>query len=533
MNANTRLRLWKETRALLPMWAAAAGLIAVPFLLRQEQPMRIAIPAFWLGCAVLGPVAMGQEFQHRTMANLLAQPITRRRVWWEKMATLAVAMLSLFLWMELLWGTEVGAIPVFRGSPELVLNVVTLLLFPMLVGFCSGPMFALLARSTLGGVVLTFLCPWLLFMVGILLVPRYWLSHGSEQLELNGWIVAIGFYSAAALLYGCRRFARLEDVNLLAQEFAAPRQFDSLFAWLTAVLAPGRDSQLANLARKEVRLQRPAFVVAGMVVVLWLILVAVLLARPSVDKGFTVLPTVLLCLGIPIIAGIVSTAEERSLGLLDWHLTMPVSVRRQWFVKVYVAFGVNIVLGILLAEMLGHGSVWIFGNKSLLDGIPTRIWPLLIANLVIFCAALYASTFSANTMRALVGAIAVLVTAFSVILWWPGPQIFRVAENNWVTAGHLLTGSKIEGASTSLLWGLGAVVTCLISLQVVAAKLFIQQVLTHPLTNFRWRPDSSLMPIRQMVALISVLVGLLLLSLGVMECVEYFWSSAFGQRTSP
>jgi hypothetical protein len=111
MNANTRLRLWKEARALLPMWAAVAGLIAVPFLLRYEQPMDFALGAYWLGCGLLGPVCMGQEFQHRTMGLLLSQPISRRRLWWEKMGVLCAAMVGLFAWMELLWGTETGQVP--------------------------------------------------------------------------------------------------------------------------------------------------------------------------------------------------------------------------------------------------------------------------------------------------------------------------------------------------------------------------------------------------------------------------------------
>ena len=177
MNANTRLRLWKEARALLPTWAAMAALIALPFLLQHELPMDFAIPAYWVGCALLGPVCFGQEFQHRTMGLLLSQPVSRRRLWWEKMFVLGVAMFGLLVWMELLWGSEAAQIPVFGANEEMLLKSLVLIFLPLLVGFSSGPALTLVARSTIGGVALTFLWPWFLFMVGIVLVPGYWLSH--------------------------------------------------------------------------------------------------------------------------------------------------------------------------------------------------------------------------------------------------------------------------------------------------------------------------------------------------------------------
>ena len=159
---------------------------------------------------------------------------------------------------------------------------------------------------------------------------------------------------------------------------------------------------LGQLVRKEVRLHLPAFVVAGMLVGLWLLLLAVVVARPSVSKDFLMLPVVLLGLGIPVIAGIVSTAEERSLGLLDWHLTLPVSARRQWFIKVLVALAVNVVLGILLPGVLGQVASVLLEGKPMEIGLRNGEQHFLIANAVIFCAALYASTAAANSMRALV-----------------------------------------------------------------------------------------------------------------------------------
>ena len=133
------------------------------------------------------------------------------------------------------------------------------------------------------------------------------------------------------------------------------------------------------------------------------------------NKGFLLLPVVLLGLGIPVIAGIVSTAEERGLGLLDWHLTLPVSARRQWFVKVLVALGVNVGLGILLPGVLAQAAGGLLNGQSLELGVHNGEQHFLIANAVIFCGALYASTVSANSMRALVGAIVLFVAGALVL----------------------------------------------------------------------------------------------------------------------
>jgi hypothetical protein len=212
----------------------------------------------------------------------------------------------------------------------------------------------------------------------------------------------------------------------------------------------GRSSAVGHLVRKEVRLHLPAFVVALGLVALWLALVVAVFARATMDKGFLMLPIVLLCLGIPVIAGIVSTAEERSLGLLDWHLTLPVSARRQWFVKVLVAFGVNAVLGILLPGVLGQASGWIAEDKQMVAGIPGEGVPhFLIANLVIFSAALYASTASANSMRALIG---------TIVLFLAGAMVLNFADfvvesfRNKSLSDYMGMKEVYSGPVTSFVW---------------------------------------------------------------------------------
>lgn len=456
MNANTRLRLWKETRALLPMWAAAmvlmigSGLIGAAF--ENHTALACHIITGIGGCWLLGAVSVGHEFDHRTMGLLLCQPVPRSRLWAEKMLVLSIAVgtlwwsVSIVSWLGLGYGMPSGE-AVFSSAGILAIAI------------CAAPVLTLLARSTIGGVALTLVGPFVLLLVTGVAVSALVTIYGVENLIglTHSKVVVIGLTHAkvvvtdhtpifAALLilycgglawFGWRKFVQWEDVNLLAQEFAAPRQFDSLFARLTAVLAPGRDSQLANLLRKEVRLQRPAVFVAVFLVALWLAFIVARRVHPALGAEVLIVPSILLGLGIPVIAGIVAVAEERSLGVHEWHLTLPVSARRQWGVKVLVALGVNVAFGILLPGLLAHASSWLANNPQLVAEIPGRnVSPLLIANAVIFCAALYASSASANSIRALVGTI-VLFVAGGLVLNFSDYVVSSIGTLQFVAADRV------------------------------------------------------------------------------------------------
>ena len=430
MNSSTRLRLAKEARALLPFWAALAGLIAVPFLLLLQRPMDFAMPAFWLGCALLGSVVFGQEFQHRTMGLLLTQPVSRRRLWWEKMFVLGVASFGLLLWMVIFSSLGAHYLGAHFAWNRGVFGLSDSLLLPLIFSFCTGPVLTLLARSTMGGLVLMSVCPSVFFLCWVLLLAGFDYEPSVPFLSCSR-IFAFGLYPGALFLLGCRRFQRLEDIHGHGQELSLPAALTRSFAGFTERLTLNHGGALGQLVRKEVRLHLPAFVVAGMFVGLWMLLLAVVSARLSMSKEFLLLPAVWLGLGIPVVAGIVSTAEERGLGLLDWHLTLPVSARRQWFVKVIVALAVNVVLGILLPGVLGYAASWLVGGTFDMNLDAKDSQAFLIANAVIFCAALCASTAASNSTRALVGTI-VLFLAGAMVLNF-ADYIYRWFPVKWTT----------------------------------------------------------------------------------------------------
>lgn len=471
MNANTRLRLWKEARALLPMWAAVAVWIAAPFLLSVNDPLPYAFTGFLFGCAVLGPVSVGHEFTHRTMDMLLAQPVPRRQLWREKLAVLGAALLglSLLLILTIQLNSTTGLEEVIRRAAEddplrVALFVAVPVIVP-LMGFCSGPPFALFARNSLGGAALVFVVPCFLMVAGIILTKGLtdFAPAVEERLLLSYALLVGAVYSGVMFLDGCRRFERFEDVNLLGQELAPPRQLSALFSCLTRHTVPGRHPT-ANLLRKELRLQQPAFLVAAFLVALWLTFIFVWKVHPPVGAEILIVPSILLALGIPVTVGIVSTAEERNLGVHEWHLMLPVSARRQWCVKVIVALGVNMVLGILLPGLIGMASSWLVGGERLPEVKEGDAWAFLTSNLVIYCAALYASSASANSMRALIGTIVLIVTGGITLTlsisaaswfakaidhspapmragWWPAPEYLQCLHEMiwpWGVHGALL-----------------------------------------------------------------------------------------------
>ncbi len=459
MNANTRLRLWKEARALLPFVAATIGLMLLPNLFQATEPLKYATPAYWFGCVVLGAASFGFEFQHRSMGLLLTQPVSRRRLWWEKMAVLAAALLVLMSLHVWLWCQEDWV----RSQLELshwtwTLRRIAVWCYAPIVAFATGPTLTLLTRSLVGGAVLTFFCPFVLSMLGLLLWPlaNRSSSYAHSIASFYGVTLCGGIYCGAVLLFGCQRLHRWEDSHGHRQELALPGPLLKLFERLTRLFTPRPGGVLAHLVRKEVRLHLPSFAVAAGLVVMWLALQAAMFISPTLNKGFLLLPVVLLGLGIPVIAGIVSTAEERSLGLLDWHLTLPVSARRQWFIKVLVALGVNVGLGILLPGVLAQAAGSLLEGKPLELGVHNGEQHFLIANAVIFCAALYASTVSANSMRALVGAIVLFVAGAGVLNFADFVAAFHPQQAYAATAVRdYLAEGDILGWLHSHRWPLG------------------------------------------------------------------------------
>ena len=115
MNASL-VRMKKEARALFWPWCAVMAAGALPLFWDPPESglpgMKIfaafAPAGFFLGIPLLAALSFGDEFQHRTLPVVLGQPVSRMKIWREKLAVAAFAVLS--------------ATAVFYFSGRLVLN---------------------------------------------------------------------------------------------------------------------------------------------------------------------------------------------------------------------------------------------------------------------------------------------------------------------------------------------------------------------------------------------------------------------------
>jgi len=175
-----------------------------------------------------------------------------------------------------------------------------------------------------------------------------------EQTTVVLAICAGAVYSAFFLWLGRRQFVELELKDPLASRSAQIP--DALVPTkLVALFRCRPTGALRNLIRKEVRLQKPIFLISAVVTICWLVALLLLVLEPSHE--YIYVGTLNALTGIQItltvvLTGCVAFGEEKSLGLAAWHLTLPISARRQWLVKLGVSAGVLVVTGFVLPLLL-------------------------------------------------------------------------------------------------------------------------------------------------------------------------------------
>jgi hypothetical protein len=127
-------------------------------------------------------------------------------------------------------------------------------------------------------------------------------------------------------------------------------------------------------------------------------------------------------------------AEERELGTLEWQLTQPVSLVRQWWVKVAVTVGLGLILGVVLPAaliMIGFGTEPFSLPETWTDR--GQVLGIYSGAIVIFLVlGIYASSFSGNTMKAAaatvmlgMGTVFVVGLAGATVSEWMESQVVR------------------------------------------------------------------------------------------------------------
>src|SRR5262249_21313725 len=252
-------RIRKESRALAPIWLAAAA-ASTAAVLSPSQVRGLAFPAYLIGVAALGAWSVGHEYSHRTLNTLLAQPVARARVWLTKLGVLAVALVAIGGLGYLM------LLPRERMGSEVLVAMAAI---PLLWSFFVAPWLTMISGSAIGGAVFTIALPATLMILGDRLgIARYGYTGDVDtvQLSLMWWGTFVCCAIGAAL--GWRRFIWLEAVEGGDAELHLPAWPASRASVRTSLV---RHNPYWLLVKKEVRLQQITFAVTA----LWTIFGAV------------------------------------------------------------------------------------------------------------------------------------------------------------------------------------------------------------------------------------------------------------------
>ena len=199
MSARTT-RLRKEVRALFLPWCGVVILCALPLFHISRSLSEASVAFCYLGIPMLATVSLGYKFQHRTLSLLLTQPVSRMKIWGEKMSVTIVAVVSATLIFCYGWRSALQHDPklwVFAG-------VYLIATVP------SATFWTLFTRSTIGGFLLNGIFPYIFVLVNR---EEIFGSNPSSARSITAlWITAFAAlcYAGVMLWLGGRKLARFQ-----------------------------------------------------------------------------------------------------------------------------------------------------------------------------------------------------------------------------------------------------------------------------------------------------------------------------------
>ena len=404
----------KKPGALLPAFGATVGIsLAASLLWRGESAFPAGIILFALCCVLMGASCFGNEFQHRTLPLLLAQPLSRLRIWREKMIVLSSAVLlalaayGLCLWLF----TDPRSFDQDASSRAL------LLVFLALGVICTAPLQTLMTRNTLIGAVNVFCFPiaiclglaflnWLFNFESFLVRYPHLLSlyQGNPFVRVAVQSVIPLLYFVLSYFSGRARFLAYQAADLPAPEIALPARLERLLVWPFRRLIPGYTGPVASLIRKELHLQRPGYLIAGLVCLVSPLEALILKLHPSEVPAALLAVNFFFCIAIiPLVATGLSVAEERALGAAAWQQVLPPSIPKQWTVKLAVTLATCFLLGVLLPGLGYVVGQFLFSTKPFeFPGLAA--WDLLfwiLGWLLFLSLGVFASSVSTASFKAM------------------------------------------------------------------------------------------------------------------------------------
>jgi len=438
----------KEIRLLLPSFVICCAM-ALPNFFFRFNPDGSLQNWWWflLAFVFCGAMAVmlalnsfGVEISSGTFSNLLAQPVSRQKIWDTKILVLAVSLLI----VGIFWGA-CGIVRLMMLGRDLnLLDLFTGVGTFGLVVFSGGLWTVLLLRQVAAAFWFTVLVP------GFILVMLMGLFASHSDEFGDGMVASVlGLYSLAGFFFARWLFFRAQDWQWSGGAIVLPKMRG------LARLKSSADARRAGCPRvalwwKEMQLQQSQFVIAFALVVLHL---GVLATRKLGHFGKNSITEFILegfwtlWLVMPLLVGCTAVAEERKLGTHEGQLCLPVKRRTQFATKLFVALGLSVVLGAVM-PLLMEGTRILpethFDWGGLDPGWQSQIstaqfffwnclgvingWlPLLtLASIAVLIGGIsfYASTLARNTLQTLAPAVAGILLAWFLILIGTNPRQF-------------------------------------------------------------------------------------------------------------
>ncbi len=512
----------KEVREIFPYWLVSAAVSALWLAggggSLDEGMAFVSFLVGELATMAMGAAMFGHEFTHRTVSLMLVQPVARRELWQRKMAVLGAAM-GVPLLLRL-------AGPILHGNALTTLSFAGLMsVSAILYGLTVAPWLTLVSRSVLAGTVFTACLPVITYQatsVAVALAYGLDVSNASAMpatlsvfalLTVLQWIVApfLGYRAfrrlqatdspgtvirlprllrrtqataiqwLAAPLLGYRAFLRMRAMESRGTAIRLPRLLRRTQAPTATVRRPG--GAWAKLIGKELRLLAPAYVVAGLYVLVCGADIAIRLHWPAASRGeygsdLVRISSVIFGIIISLLAGCLACAEERHLGTLPWQLVQPVAAWRQWLVKAGVALAVSLVLGLGLPVLMFNAERAFFWTKPI--DYPALVIALVVLNVVLLTLlGLYVSSVANSTIQAMLWATPIAV-GLEASLW--GTAAFQSYPGG---IRGVLPQFLTDGSWTTFPAGLKALLLCVFLLWILLAAGLYFLPLIGAYANFR------------------------------------------------
>lgn len=421
-------RIIKEVRLLFWPWCLVVAAALLPILGAalhrfHELSSFVCVIGFFAGIPFLAAFSFGTEFQQHTFSLLLGQPVDRRHIWREKQMVLVIAVLIVLPIFFLCWPERSD----IYGESLAIMGAW------LLATVSSSTFWTLVTRSTLGGCALGQIAQFLVYAVMMIAGLRIFGPEPSTTAlhvaEALGAAICLG-YSGVMFWLGCRKLEHFQATGGIVSDdllMVGPRMIPRAWAELLRCRPAG---STLNLIRKELRLLRPLWLITLLFLVCWACVVVTIRLMPQTVEWSAwreALPTLVLALYLPLavmLAGCLSLGEERSSGTHAWHLTLPVSARRQWLIKLVMTLGVGVFCAMVVPILAVAAGQFFLGSPYSADfkwDLPGKHdWlPLL---LVIFASfpAFWSACAVSGTVRAALWTLPVvcaLVYAGAAGIW--------------------------------------------------------------------------------------------------------------------